>query len=236
MVAEAALAFWLLARNRNRLENYERTLPLDVLTWTDAQPQHLRPLHPLPNRRRNAPFPTPSRTWNTCAKPASPKAPLKRNAELQLEKLQFQMACKPNASTSPPPKANWTAKSTKPTTPPRRSVRTAKTSQSHVVFFFLHQKEERHLRRSRTMAGDHGHRRRNDNRIHPHQRRTTGRTQKERHHSEAGLPPHELPQRHSARIRLDQPPRRPKPARKRKPANGANPAPATSTPEPASSA
>jgi hypothetical protein len=92
MVAEAALAFWVLARNRNRLESYERTLPLDVLAWSEADHNNFAHFTRYQTAAQRA-FSTAFKNLEYLRKARIAEGTLKRNAELQVEKLQFQMAC-----------------------------------------------------------------------------------------------------------------------------------------------
>jgi hypothetical protein len=92
MVAEAALSFWYLARNRNRLESYERTLPRDVLTWTDQHHTDFARFTRYKTAADRA-FSNAFKNLEYLRKARIAEGTLKRNAELQLEKLQLQMAC-----------------------------------------------------------------------------------------------------------------------------------------------
>ncbi len=92
MVAEAAIAFWHLARNRNRLEKFERTLSPDVLTWTDADHNTFARFTRYQTAAQRA-FSNAFKNLECLRKARIAEGTLKRDAELQLEKLQFQMAC-----------------------------------------------------------------------------------------------------------------------------------------------
>ena len=92
MVAEAAIAFWILARNRNRLEKYERSLPQDPTAWTD--PQHTT--FARFNRYKTAAersFSNAFKNLEYLRKARLAEGAALRNSDLQMEKLQHQMAC-----------------------------------------------------------------------------------------------------------------------------------------------
>ncbi len=92
MVAEAALSFWCLARNRHRLEKYELTLPRDPAAWTDEHHNTFARFTRYQTAAQRT-FSNAFKNLEYLRKARIAEGTLKRNTELELEKLQHQMAC-----------------------------------------------------------------------------------------------------------------------------------------------